>query len=146
MLINCKQNKIAVDIIIHWNYKKIITKIWEDNTMKKTIVTGMLILALGATMAMPVSAGTKTGEAFTLRSYFSNYVETVNVAPRSIATPYYSLKVGTDTVLPKSYSGRLTENKELKSGKGAFGLTWKYAQMGYVTGKVDGVQINITDY
>lgn len=111
--------------------------------MKKTIVTVLLVLALVVAMAVPVSAGTKKTSAFTLRSYFSNKIETVKISSSCI--PYYNLQIGTDTVTPKTYKGYVYGSKTLQSTSGFAGLSWRFAKMGYVTGTVDGTSINFTD-
>ena len=94
-------------------------------------------------MAVPVSAGTKKTSAFTLKSYFISKIETVYVSSSCI--PYYKLKIGTDTVTPKTYQGYLYGSKTLQSTAGLAGLSWRFAKMGYVTGTVDGTSINFTD-
>ena len=111
--------------------------------MKKTLVTVMLVGAIIVAMFIPVSAGTKKTSAFTLKSYFSNKIETVYVKTDYLIG--YNLQIGTDTVRPKSFSGRLAGSNIFQSGSGFLFWTWAAAQMGYVTGKVDEVQINFTD-
>lgn len=112
--------------------------------MKKTLVTVVLVGGIIATMLIPVSAGTKKTDSFTLKSYFVNKIETVYVkTPLSV---YYNLDIGTDSVWAKNYNGRLNSRSEIfQSGPGLFNWSWSSATMGYVTGKVDGVKISFTD-
>lgn len=111
--------------------------------MKKTLVTVMLVGAIIATMLIPVSAGTKKTDSFTLKSYFVNKIETVYVKTNYLIC--YNLQIGTDTVCPKSFSGRLKGSDIFQSGSGFLFWTWTSAQMGYVTGKVDDVKVIFTD-
>ena len=91
-----------------------------------------------------VSAGTKKTNAFTLRSYFAEKIETVYLYSDKVI--YYDLNVGTDAVGDKHYSGRLTQNSKIfQSGAGLWGWQWKLSDWGYVSGKVDGTKIWLTD-
>ena len=112
--------------------------------MKKTIVTILLVSAIVATLATSVSAGTKKGSSFKLKSQFISKIETVYITSDQI--PQYDLLVGTETVKPKSFQGHVRGGgKILQSSSGALGLTWRSAKTGYVSGNVDGVRIYFTD-
>lgn len=112
--------------------------------MKKSVITFLLVSAIIGTLMFPVSAGTKKTNSFTLRSYFAEKIETVYLYSDKIV--YYDLNVGTDSVGDKHYSGRLTVNSKIfQSGAGLWGLQWRLSDWGYVSGKVDGTKIWLTD-